>query len=177
VVALLHGGIRQHHHHFCHRRDGFPGRMVISGTRNRGFVDRRERPIHSALFGRVHAGHARRFLDQGPGSHLRRNVDSLDTAKIPVRPAHGSRLEVADPRFAGEHPDHGTGVPPGDATGSGWTGTAWFLAVNVATFAVAAWLLAKLNRTVWSTDLDAMRLAEAQLRASRLATAEERGAR
>ena len=59
----------------------------------------------------------------------------------------------------------------------GWTGTAWFLAVNVATFAVAAWLLARLNRTVWSTDLDAMRRAEAQLRASRLATAEERGAR
>jgi len=59
----------------------------------------------------------------------------------------------------------------------GWTGTAWFIAVNIATFAVAAWLLKKLNRTSWTTDIDALRRAEAQKRAGRLATAAERGAR
>lgn len=59
----------------------------------------------------------------------------------------------------------------------GWTGTAWFIAVNIATFAVAAWLLKKLNRTSWTTDIDALRRAEALKRAGRLATAAERGAR
>ena len=59
----------------------------------------------------------------------------------------------------------------------GWTGTAWFIAVNIATFTVAAWLLKKLNRTSWTTDIDALRRAEAQKRAGRLATATERGAR
>jgi NADH-quinone oxidoreductase subunit H len=59
----------------------------------------------------------------------------------------------------------------------GWTGTAYFVAVSVATFAVAAWLLTKLNRTAWTTDLDALRRAEAQRRTKRLAIADERGAR
>ena len=59
----------------------------------------------------------------------------------------------------------------------GWTGTAFFVAVSAATFAVAAWLLAKLNRTAWTTDIDALRRAEALRRTKRLAIADERGAR
>lgn len=55
----------------------------------------------------------------------------------------------------------------------GWAGTAYFLVVNLTTFAMAAWLLAKLNKTAWSTDLHALRRVEALRRAGRLATAEE----
>jgi hypothetical protein len=52
--------------------------------------------------------------------HLRLHLVPLDVPAVPVRPAHGSRLEVDDPDRAGEHRRRGLRDPatPGRTTAS-----------------------------------------------------------